>query len=68
MHPNPTDGIVYYVADFANYNNTIQVLNIQGKVLMSFAATEKGQFDISHLSKGIYFVKFGDKTIKLFKE
>ncbi|RLD51547.1 MAG: hypothetical protein DRI94_05730 [Bacteroidetes bacterium] len=59
VYPNPTEGIVY----FETKNNQIQkfdVLDINGRVLLSSENVKNKFIDLGSFPKGVYFVRFQD--------
>ncbi len=59
VYPNPTEGIVY----FESKNNQIKkfdILDINGRVLLSSENGKKNSFDLGSFPKGVYFVRFQD--------
>lgn len=65
VYPNPTDGILMVETD-SNVEN-IFIYNAQGTLVKVEPNTGKTRIDISDVEQGTYFVKVGDKTIKLLK-
>lgn len=66
IYPNPTNGLISVKSDIAIQN--IEVINNIGQTVDEFNST---QLDLTHLNKGVYFVKvkteLGTKTERLFK-
>ena len=65
VYPNPTDGIFMVETD-SNVEN-IFIYNAQGTLVKVEPNTSKTRIDISDVEQGTYFVKVGEKTIKLLK-
>jgi len=73
IYPNPTQHTV--TLDAGNnllMQARVEIIDLLGKSLMrSTIAATKTQLDLSHLSNGIYFVKFsnevGEKVFKIVK-
>lgn len=65
VYPNPTDGIFMVETD-SNVEN-ILIYNAQGALVKVEPNTGKTRIDISDVEQGSYFVKVGEKTIKLLK-
>ncbi|MCX6146082.1 MAG: PKD domain-containing protein [Candidatus Kapabacteria bacterium] len=64
--PNPVkDKLFIQIGEF-NEVDKIQIIDLKGRKIIE---TElKGSIDVSSLSKGIYFLKIGDKEWKFLKE
>lgn len=63
IFPNPaTDKIVIHFANENSVESTVQLLNIYGQVVSNFilhkTQKENMELDISHLSPGVYFIRF----------
>tara|TARA_B100000809_G_scaffold259873_1_gene305691 strand:+ start:8517 stop:10532 length:2016 start_codon:yes stop_codon:yes gene_type:complete len=68
--PNPTNGILNIDLGKNNLNYaTIQVIDLFGKVIISEQVrSQKKILNLSHYSKGIYLIKFSNKTgSKIYK-
>lgn len=71
VYPNPTSSFVNI--DAKNLTNvTIQILDIDGRVLSTQKLSKTNQQDVSSLSPGVYVLKIisdqGTKTVKLLKK
>ena len=75
VYPNPTNGelrIMNYKSGIEN----VEIYDISGKKVLSPIPSPKwrgvsegwGEVDISHLPKGIYFLKAGGETVKVIKK
>ena len=67
VYPNPA--VEFITIKGVSENNTITILNTQGKQLLQISAN-KGEtsLDVSNLPKGLYFVKTGESTpVKFLK-
>jgi hypothetical protein len=63
VYPNPSQGIFHVISEAAHYNITMEVLTVTGYLLHKQIIAESSfskpiTVDLSHLSKGIYVVKF----------
>jgi hypothetical protein len=72
-YPNPTSGIVTFAMKNASKIDTIEVIDILGKTLLSKTIQEgNAMIDLSKLKKGIYVAKVNsgtqEKTLKIIKE
>ncbi|MBR5958741.1 MAG: T9SS type A sorting domain-containing protein [Salinivirgaceae bacterium] len=65
VYPNPTED-VFFVETNSNVEN-IFIYNAQGALVKVEPNTGKTRIDISDVETGTYFVKVGEKTIKLLK-
>ena len=65
VYPNPTAD-VFFVETDSNVEN-IFIYNAQGALVKVEPNTGKTRIDISDVETGTYFVKVGEKTIKLLK-
>jgi hypothetical protein len=67
--PNPTDGMLRITRYALQENTTIEIDDIYGIILLSMPAIQSPEptVDISHLAAGIYFMRIGEKTIKIIK-
>ena len=64
VYPNPSSGLVTVSSD--ENLDKIEVLNIHGQKVYSREASERNiKFDLSHLQKGIYFIRSGDHVEQL---
>ncbi|MFK7784790.1 MAG: T9SS type A sorting domain-containing protein, partial [Crocinitomicaceae bacterium] len=58
VYPNPSNGELMYKL-LNQENTTIEVRDAQGKVVFRKDVSEnQGEIDLSHVSKGVYFVQF----------
>ena len=73
IYPNPfTDKLTITSSNFENENFDLQISNALGQIVFSAnKLTAQNDVDLSHLSKGIYFVKIRNaseqKTFKVLK-
>ena len=59
IYPNPTDGqlTIELLKKTLGENNSIEIRGISGQLVLTESLNSiKKQLDISHLSKGIYFI------------
>jgi hypothetical protein len=68
--PNPaTNSINITCVSFLINQEKLQILDITGKELLHFIPDKNEMvIDISHLAKGVYFVKYGSENIQFVKE
>ncbi len=66
IYPNPAKTML----TIENATEDVQIFDITGRVVMNIDNKETNmlQINISHLSKGMYFVKVGNYTTKFVKE
>ena len=50
-----------------NENNTIQIFDVQGKLVITKTITENGTIDLSELNKGVYVIKIGEVAQRVVK-
>jgi hypothetical protein len=68
IYPNPSSGTIV-VTNVLDHMKTLQIMGMDGRVVMTIeaAAFEKTTFDLSHLNKGVYFIRTqGYRAYKLF--
>ncbi|MBO7497127.1 MAG: T9SS type A sorting domain-containing protein, partial [Salinivirgaceae bacterium] len=65
VYPNPTAD-VFFVETEAEVE-LIYVYNMTGKLVLTEANVGKTRIDLANEPQGTYFVKVGDKTIKVLK-
>lgn len=74
ISPNPASG--YFISSFSEMPDeatTIRVFNVSGQLMNSFTQQKRSeQYDISHLSNGLYIIVLNDQhgtsTVKLIKQ
>ena len=68
--PNPaTNSINITCVSFLINQEKLQILDITGKQLLHIIPTKNEMvIDISHLAKGVYFVKYGSENMQFVKE
>lgn len=65
VYPNPTADVLFVETESnADY---IYVYNMAGKLVLTEANVGKTRIDLTNEPQGTYFVKVGDKTIKVLK-
>ena len=66
LYPNPTKTML----TIENATENVQIFDITGRLLINVENKETNllQINVSHLSKGMYFVKIGNYTTKFVKE
>jgi hypothetical protein len=67
VFPNPTNHSIYIEAPTIT-DETIQIFDIHGKMLLSEDAKQSMQVDISNYAQGIYLLKIGTWKGKVIKE
>jgi hypothetical protein len=67
IYPNPTNNIINIEGLNKNENNTIQIFDVQGKLVITKNITEKGTIDLSELNKGVYVIKIGEVAQRIVK-
>jgi hypothetical protein len=67
IYPNPTNNIINIEGLNKNENNTIQIFDVQGKLVITKTITEKGTIDLSELNKGVYVIKIGEVAQRIVK-
>jgi hypothetical protein len=67
IYPNPTNNIINIEGLNKNENNTIQIFDVQGKLVITKNITEKGIIDLSELNKGVYVIKVGEVAQRIVK-
>jgi PKD repeat protein len=67
IYPNPTNNIINIEGLNKNENNTIQIFDVQGKLVITKNITEKGTVDLSELNKGVYVIKIGELAQRIVK-
>jgi surface protein len=67
FYPNPTNNIINIEGLTKNENNTIQIFDVQGKLVITKNITEKGIIDLSELNKGVYVIKVGEVAQRIVK-
>ncbi|MDA3890832.1 MAG: T9SS type A sorting domain-containing protein [Salinivirgaceae bacterium] len=68
IYPNPTDKFINIKC---SENSKVEIINIEGKIVLSKIIDYTGTIDLSELQLGIYFVRFNNKSetkqFKIFK-
>jgi hypothetical protein len=67
IYPNPTNNIINIEGLDKNEINTIQIFDVQGKLVITKNINEKGTIDLSELNKGIYVIKIGELAQRIVK-
>ena len=67
VYPNPTNNIINIEGLTKNENNTIQIFDVQGKLVITKTITEKGTINLSELNKGVYVIKIGELAQRIVK-
>ena len=67
IYPNPTNNIINIEGLNKNENNTIQIFDVHGKLVITKNISEKGTIDLSELNKGVYVIKIGEVAQRIVK-
>ena len=67
LYPNPTNNIINIEGLTKNENNTIQIFDVQGKLVITKTINEKGTIDLSELNKGVYVIKIAEVAQRIVK-
>ena len=67
IYPNPTNNIINIEGLNKNENNTIQIFDVQGKLVITKTIKEKGTIDLLELNKGVYVIKVGEAVKRIIK-
>ena len=67
IYPNPTNNIINIEGLNKNENNTIQIFDVQGKLVSTKIVNERGTIDLSELNKGVYVIKIGEYAKRVVK-
>jgi hypothetical protein len=67
IYPNPTNNIINIEGLNKNENSTIQIFDVQGKLVITKTINEKGAIDLSELNKGVYVIKIGEVAQRIVK-
>jgi surface protein len=67
FYPNPTNNIINIEGLTKNENHTIQIFDVQGKLVITKTINEKGTIDLSELNKGVYVIKIGEVAKRIVK-
>ena len=66
IYPNP---VTKYLSIDVKSAQEMEILNIEGRIIMQHQLSKgNNTFDLSDISKGLYFIKIGDSKIKLMKQ
>ena len=67
IYPNPANNIINIEGLTKNENNTIQIFDVQGKLVITKTINEKGTIGLSELNKGVYVIKIGELAQRIVK-
>ena len=67
LFPNPTSGLLFLVAAQEYVDSDFQIYNLLGEVKSEGRISENTTIDLSHNSKGLYFLRIGDMFNQTFK-
>jgi hypothetical protein len=67
IYPNPTNNVINVEGLNKNENNTIQIFDVHGKLVITKNINEKGTIDLSELNKGVYVIKVGELAQRIVK-
>jgi hypothetical protein len=69
LYPNPTSGIIRIEGQIPYSERFYQIFDITGKLVTSGFSNSDSSINLSHISKGMYFLELSDlKIIKFIKE
>ena len=66
VYPNPTNGQLR-IENYEISMGEIEIIDVVGRVVETHCNASLPIIDISHLENGLYFLKIGDKIIKIIK-
>jgi hypothetical protein len=68
FYPNPASGIIF-LTGYSSLDSPILIFNANGqKVLETTPANFRDGLDIGHLEAGVYFVKYTENGVSVFKK
>jgi len=67
VYPNPTVGR-FYIINSDKSIEKIQIINLSGEIIKEMSANSQMMFDISHLQKGVYFIRVNNMVTKISKK
>jgi len=68
VYPNPTNGLISVEIDKIFIGEKFSITDQLGKIIFEGEIkNEKIEIDISHLSNGLYFFKFGRNTAQFLR-
>ncbi len=67
IYPNRTNNIINIEGLTKNENNTIQIFDVQGKLVITKTINEKGTIDLSERNKGVYMIKIVEVAQRIVK-
>jgi hypothetical protein len=67
VYPNPTTGQLR-ITNYELEMGEIEIYDVAGKKLLNCQLSTDNLIDISHLANGLYFLKTGNKTMKIIKQ
>jgi len=69
VYPNPTSGELKINTEGMGNNENIKIFNIMGSLVGTYPCNSPDTtIDISHLIKGVYFLKINGETVKVIKK
>ena len=70
VYPNPTNGQLKITNYELRESTTIEVYNVMGQKLLFFESLKSTEttIDVSHLAKGMYFLKVGNQVVRFVRE
>ena len=66
LYPNPTDGQLR-IMNYELRDGDIEIYDIVGRKVVNCQLSIGNSINISHLANGLYFLKIGNKTVKVVK-
>lgn len=67
IYPNPTSDIINIEGLITNENTSINIYDIQGKLILTKELINKGTIDLLELSNGVYVIKIGEIVQRIVK-
>lgn len=67
IYPNPANDFIIIEGLTTSENTTINIYDIQGKLILTKELVENGTIDLSELNKGVYVVKIGEMVQRIVK-
>ncbi len=67
IYPNPTNDIINIEGLISNESTTINIYDLQGKLILTKELIEQGSIDISDLNNAVYIIKIGEIAQRIVK-
>jgi len=70
IYPNPTNGQLKITNYELREDAMIEIYDVMGQKLLSIESLQSTEttIDVTHLEKGLYFLKFGNQVVRFVKE